>query len=194
MVTKDILGKDTIKASVVNVNDETARRMALDENLRRGNLTGLEIATYCYRLTKILHTPYDEVAKLLNFSPKQIQLYNRIIKANSDAVKQAFQEGKLAEDAALAIAKLQDHKKQDELLSKVLKEGMTAKQIKAYVRTTTAPQDHEPYPPMPPAIDISGRRIVIQSHSTQEELVTSIEKLLTLAKDGKLNFTLKAAA
>ena len=191
---KDILGKDTIKATIVNIDDETARRLALNENLRRGNLSELELATYCYHLTRILHKPYDEVEKMYGLSPKLVQRLNRIIKDLSDGVKQAFSDGKIAERTALTIAKLKDPGEQDELLAKVLKEKLTAEQINTYLRSVAPSEGAQENPALPPAIGISGRKIIIQSQSTREELVGGLKKLLALAEEGKLDFTLRAAA
>jgi ParB family chromosome partitioning protein len=125
------LGEDTIKAIIVNVDDDKAFRIAVSENLKRKSLTPIEIALMCDRLVNEGRS-YDEVGRLMGLSAKQIQRYLRSLKLNED-VRNSLNKGEISFFTALEIGKV-DGAVQSDLLKKVLKSDLSTRDVVKLVK------------------------------------------------------------
>lgn len=182
------LNEDSIQAIVVEANDEKAYRIASAENLQRKDLTDLEWALQCFKLTRVLGKSYPEVHQLLGFSPKKIQRLNRLASL-TDKVKDALGKDLINSAIALQLARVANQREQDNLLTKAIQNKWIASRVAEEVSNIVGKKvtnSSTQFPSLPTFVSVSPKRILINLDTSQDQLVSAIEGLLDLVKQKKL--------
>ncbi|MFQ6087750.1 MAG: ParB/RepB/Spo0J family partition protein [Candidatus Methanofastidiosia archaeon] len=126
------IGMKKIKAILVDVSDDEAYRINFDENLKRKNLSHLEIALTIDKLRRVLKKKDDEITKLLGIKYRTMMRYLKLLTL-SDDIKKALHRGELNFTHAQLLSKLKDERIQNILFEKVLREKLTKRQLEKEV-------------------------------------------------------------
>ncbi len=126
------------KVPVVIRNHEELEELeiALVENVQRVDLSPLEQAVSIVRLHDQFSMSFKEIAKKLGKAETTISNIVRLLQLPDSAIK-ALSENKISEGHARAILALKtDEKRQEELLNKIIVQGISVRQAEAYVQAS----------------------------------------------------------
>lgn len=127
-----LAGKSKIPAIVRDYTDEQVLEITVLENLQREDLTPIEEGQAFLTLIKKLNLTQDEVAKKVGKSRPYITNYIRLLQL-PDSVKALIEQKQLSNAQARALLKLQDPQKIEQVAQKVVKEGLTVREIEKYI-------------------------------------------------------------
>jgi ParB family chromosome partitioning protein len=175
------LGEDTIDAVVVNVDDDKAFRIAVSENLKRKNLTPVELGLMCDRLVREGRS-YEEVGRLMGLSLKQIQRYLRTLKL-SEEVRRSLGRGEISFFTALELGKV-DSAVQSDLLKRILKEKLSTRDVVLLVRETKKSGNRGGAIEGLPNVRLKKGQVII--NSVGDELTRTLRVLLKEAEKGTI--------
>lgn len=124
--------KQTIPAIVRDFDEAQMMEVAVLENLQREDLTPLEEAQAYEMLQKNLGLTQEEVSKRLGKSRPYIANYLRLLTL-PQKTKRLLQHGDLSMGQARTLLGLKDKEGIDALAKKVVKEGITVRQLESLV-------------------------------------------------------------
>jgi ParB family chromosome partitioning protein len=130
------------KVPVVIRNHEELEELeiALVENVQRVDLSPLEQAVSIVRLHDQFSMSFKEIAKKLGKAETTISNIVRLLQLPEPAIK-ALRENKITEGHARAILALRtDEKLQNELLNKIIVQGISVRQAEAFVQNSKSIQ------------------------------------------------------
>ncbi|MGE0375502.1 MAG: ParB/RepB/Spo0J family partition protein [Planctomycetaceae bacterium] len=143
-------GLTTLPCRVVDVIDQTACEYALEENLKRKDLSDLEKAQAFREYLNQFGTSIENLAKQLSMSRSAVSNMLRLLDL-TEPVKAALQTGKISAGHARALLPL-DAPGQIELCGRIQAESLNVRQTEAAVRTLTSAEPATvPLPQKPPA-------------------------------------------
>ena len=129
-------GLETIPAIIRDFTDQDMMEIALLENLQRENLNALEEAMAYKKLLDELSLTQEALAKRLGKSRSHIT--NMIGLLNlPEEVKDYITEGKITMGHARVLSKIDDPIKVKELAEKIIKEGLSVRDIEALSQSST---------------------------------------------------------
>lgn len=128
-----LAGKETIPAIVRELDETLMIEIAVIENLQREDLNPLEEAQAYQMLMHKLSLTQIQVAERLGKSRPYIANYLRLL-GLPDVVKQHLANGELSMGQARTLLSLESEKDMVELCQKVLKQGMTVRQLEEAVQ------------------------------------------------------------
>lgn len=175
------LGETSIKAAVVSVDDDKAFMIAMSENLRRKNLTPIEIGLMCDKLVNDGKS-YEEVGRLMGLSTKQIQRYLRSLRL-SEEVRKSLNKGEVSFFTALEIGKV-DGAVQSDLLRKVLKSNLSTRDVAKLVKDMRKTENNQRVIEDLPNVKFRRGQITITSSGS--DLVKTLKALLREAEKGTI--------
>ncbi|WP_033343374.1 ParB/RepB/Spo0J family partition protein [Catenuloplanes japonicus] len=120
------IGRETIPAIVRDTKDDAMLRDALLENIHRANLNPLEEAAAYQQLLEEFGATHDELARRIGRSRPQITNTIRLLNL-PPAVQRRVAAGVLSAGHARALLALEDAEAQDELASRIVKEGISVR-------------------------------------------------------------------
>ena len=135
-----IAGVGSIPAIVINISDQDSAILALIENLQRQNLHFLEEAEGFQNLMRDYGFTQEEMAVRVGKNQSTIANKLRILRLSKE-VQQVLLEHKLTERHARALLKLTDEYKQLEILTKVVKDGLTVRKTEELVEAVLNRQE-----------------------------------------------------
>jgi ParB family chromosome partitioning protein len=118
---------------VVDVIDKTACEFALEENLKRKDLTDLEKATAFRQYLDHFQCTIEELAKQLSMNRSTVSNTLRLLEL-PEPVRNALQSGKISAGHARAILALADVADQLALCGRVQAESLSVRQTEAAVK------------------------------------------------------------
>jgi len=127
-----IAGLSTIPAIVVNISDQDSAVIALIENLQRKNLHYLEEAEGFQNLMQDYGFTQEEMAMRVGKNQSTIANKLRILRLSKE-VQKLLLEHQLTERHARALLKLTDEYKQVEIITKIVKDGLTVRKTEELV-------------------------------------------------------------
>ncbi|HOP65620.1 MAG TPA: ParB/RepB/Spo0J family partition protein [Bacilli bacterium] len=129
-----LAGLTTIPAIIRDFNDDEMMEIALVENIQRENLNAIEEAECYLKIINNKHITQDEIAK--RFGKSRSYITNLLgILSLPDEVKEMVISKKLSMAHARNLSKLQDSNLQIELAKKVLKDGMSVRELEKIVNS-----------------------------------------------------------
>ncbi|MFI5841046.1 ParB/RepB/Spo0J family partition protein [Catenuloplanes sp. NPDC051500] len=120
------IGRETIPAIVRATKDDAMLRDALLENIHRANLNPLEEAAAYQQLLEEFGATHDELARRIGRSRPQITNTIRLLNL-PPTVQRRVAAGVLSAGHARALLGLEDAEAQDELASRIVKEGISVR-------------------------------------------------------------------
>ena len=138
-----LAGLEEIPAIIRDFNDTQMMEIALLENLQREDLTPIEEATAYKRLQETLSLTQEALAKRLGKSRSHITNMLGLLSL-PETIQGEINKNNISMAHARAISKLNDIDQQQELVDKILNEGLSVRQLEELVNrpgiTKTNPQ------------------------------------------------------
>ncbi|EAJ0333964.1 ParB/RepB/Spo0J family partition protein [Campylobacter lari] len=132
-----LLGKEQIKAVVLNVDDIKLRELALIENIQRENLNPIELAHSYKELLEIHDITQEKLADLIHKSRSQIANTLRLLNLN-EQIQNLIIEGKISQGHAKVLVGLEKEEEKmivDTIIGQKLNVRDTEKLIKNFKNT-----------------------------------------------------------
>lgn len=126
-------GLTSVPCRVVDVIDKTACEFALEENLKRKDLTDLEKATAFRQYLDHFQCTIEELAKQLSMNRSTVSNLLRLLEL-PEPIKNALQAGKITAGHARAILSLEDLADQLALCGRIQAESLSVRQTEAAVK------------------------------------------------------------
>lgn len=131
-----LAGLNKVPVVVRNHEELEELEIALVENVQRVDLSPLEQAISIVRLHDQFSMSFKEIAGKLGKAETTISNIVRLLQLPEPALK-ALRENKISEGHARAILALKtDDKRQNELLNKIIVQGISVRQAEAYVQAS----------------------------------------------------------
>ena len=128
-------GLTHVPAIVRDFNDTQMMEIALLENLQRENLTAIEEATAYKKLQETLGLTQEELAKRLGKSRSHITNMLGLLTLPS-TIQEDISSKKITMGHARVISKLENSTQQQELVDKVINEGISVRQLEELAKET----------------------------------------------------------
>lgn len=126
-----LAGLETVPVYIRQVDDQTLHEMALVENIQRQDLNAMEVAISLKRLMEECDLTQDTLSGRVGKKRSTIANYLRLLHL-PDELQLAVKEGLISMGHAKSIASLPE-KKQIALLKRVIKNGLSVRQLEALV-------------------------------------------------------------
>ncbi len=188
----EMAGLPDIPAIIKDVDEREALEISLMENLQRDDLAPLEVATTYQRFLDEFAYTQEELAVRLGVDRSTVANMVRLLKL-PDWIKELLAGGKLTQGHARALLSVDGEKDQRRFVERLLREGMTVRELEGEAREQSRRQSRakkakSPFPTIEKSLrDIlqtrvsvafRGRKgkIVIEFYS-QEDLARIVEHL-----------------
>ncbi len=122
------IGLESVPAIVRSAGEQQKLELALVENVQRHNLNAIEEAEAFVRLIEEFGLTQEQTAQKVSKSREYIANTVRLL-ALSDNVKEAIRHNKITRGHAKAMLALEKKEDQDELLKKIVGEGLTVRDV-----------------------------------------------------------------
>ena len=127
-----IANKDSIKAIVVDVQEEKLRELALIENIQREDLNPIDLANSYKELIEDYHITHEEMAKKLAKSRAQITNTLRLLELDK-SVQDYILEGKISQGHAKTLVTL-DKKNQKLVADSIIGQKLSVHETEKLVK------------------------------------------------------------
>ena len=131
-----LAGLTEIPAIIRDFNDTQMMEIALLENLKRENLNAIEEATAYKKLQETLGLTQEELAKRLGKSRSHITNMIGILTLPKN-IQDEITENNISMGHARILSKLEDSTQQEELLNKIIKEGISVRELEELASAPT---------------------------------------------------------
>ena len=162
-------GLTQIPAIVRDFNDTQMMEIALLENLQRENLTAIEEATAYKKLQETLGLTQEELAKRLGKSRSHITNMLGLLTL-PDTIQEDISTKKITMGHARVISKLDDYNQQQELVDKVINEGISVRQLEELAKETEIVKTN----PQKPRIEREDNEYAYIQEEMSEKLGTKV--------------------
>ena len=162
-------GLKQIPAIVRDFNDTQMMEIALLENLQRENLTAIEEATAYKKLQETLGLTQEELAKRLGKSRSHITNMLGLLTL-PDTIQEDISAKKITMGHARVISKLDDYNQQQELVDKVINEGISVRQLEELAKETEIIKTN----PQKPRIEREDNEYAYVQEAMSEKLGTKV--------------------
>lgn len=133
-----LLGRDTIKATVYEANDEECRELCVRDNEMHGDLSQVEKALQCQRLKEKHGWSVDRLCEA--FNAKKSTIYNWLKVANLDDVTLGLiHHGYLTVYQGLELSKFEDDSRRLETTKEAVGWNWSVRGIRKWRTTKTSP-------------------------------------------------------
>lgn len=130
------LGFKELPSIIRELNDQEAFLFALIENIQRKDLNPIEEAQAFQRLNEKFGLTYEDIARLVGKDKTSVANSLRLLKLPQE-IQDALKKELITKTQARTILGLDSPQKQKELFYKILKEGLTVREIEERVRKRT---------------------------------------------------------
>ena len=162
-------GLTHIPAIVRDFNYTQMMEIALLENLQRENLTAIEEATAYKKLQETLGLTQEELAKRLGKSRSHITNMLGLLTL-PDTIQEDISAKKITMGHARVISKLDDYNQQQELVDKVINEGISVRQLEELAKETEIIKTN----PQKPRIEREDNEYAYVQEAMSEKLGTKV--------------------
>lgn len=128
-----IAGLKTIPAIIKDFNDNDMMEIALIENIQRENLNPIEEALSFENIIKLRNFTQDEVAEKFGKSRSYITNLLGLLRL-PDLAKELVSQGKISMGHARVLSKLEDEDLINTLATKIVRDGISVREIENYVK------------------------------------------------------------
>ena len=128
-----LVGIEEIPAIIVEIDDKEMMEISLLENIQRKDLNIVEEARGYDQLIKKLNYTQEDLASRLSKSRSHITNILRILKLPTNIIK-LLEESKITFGHARALLNIKDKEYQELLANKIIKEGLSVREIEALVK------------------------------------------------------------
>ena len=129
-----IAGLEEIPAIIRDFNDTEMMEIALLENLQREDLTAIEEATAYKKLQETLSLTQEELAKRLGKSRSHITNMLGLLTLPS-SIQEEINNNNISMGHARVLSKLSDENQQQDLVNKILNEGISVRKLEELTQT-----------------------------------------------------------
>jgi ParB family transcriptional regulator, chromosome partitioning protein len=157
------LGFDVMPAIIKDVDDINAMEMALIENLQREDLNPIEEARAYKRLNDEFHFTQEQIAQAIGKDRASVANIVRLLNL-PEPIQKLLSDNVIQMGHARALLSVADPAKQMRMCEKVIKKGLSVREVEYMVRPHAPQRKQQPY----------GIAQDPQTHAVQEEL----EKIL----------------
>ena len=119
-------GLETVPVIITDLNDKDSAEVALIENVQRQNLTPIEEAISYKKILDMGYLTQEQLANKLGKSQSAIANKLRLLNLD-DEVQEALLNGQISERHARSLLKISNHKKQIEMLNRIIDERLTVR-------------------------------------------------------------------
>ena len=126
-------GIETIPAYIREADDQSLLEMAIVENIQRQDLNAIEVALSLQRLVDECHLTQDSLGERVGKKRSTVANYMRLLKLPVE-VQLALREDLISMGHARALVNVESHDKQIALLKKIVKKGLSVRQVEALVK------------------------------------------------------------
>ena len=134
------IGMATIPAVLKNVDGGKALELALIENLQREDLNPIEKAKAFINLMKNFGLTQERVAECVGMERSSVANIIRLLELPSD-IQEYVSRGTISVGHARALLSLQNEKEQKDLCDRIIKEGLSVREVEAIVSGTKKPAE-----------------------------------------------------
>lgn len=127
--TKDILGKEKIRAVVTVMSNEASQEAAITENLQRQDLNPIEEASAILQLMEINSLTQDQVAKRLGKSRAYISNVTRLVRLTEETIT-LVTNGSIDRSKASALLAVTDPDQQTKLAKQTVAKNWTVEKLR----------------------------------------------------------------
>ena len=153
------LGKETIPAKIMILNDVETQQVSLVENLQRDNLNSIEEARGYKRLIDLSGCKQKDLAEAVSKSSVAISNSMRLLDL-PDEVQEMMTEGLLSAGHGRAILSLPDDEARIKLAKKVVEENMNVRDTESIARLYSAQGlERAKRQPSPRSFGIAARKL-----------------------------------
>lgn len=138
-----LLGIKELPAVVKEISDQDTLIYALVENIQRKDLNPLEEAEGFKKLHENFGLTYEEIAKLVGKDKTSIANTLRLLKLPPE-IQAAVKKGLISRSQARTILGVENVERQKRLFYKILKEGLSVRDIEETVRAFTIKRKRRP--------------------------------------------------
>lgn len=131
-------GLTNVPCRVIDVVDKTACEVALEENLKRKDLTDLEKAQAFRDYLAHFQCTIEELARQLSLNRSTVSNILRLLEL-PEPVKNALQSGRITAGHARALLSLEQEADQLALCGRIQAEGLSVRETEAAVKSLQAP-------------------------------------------------------
>ena len=131
-----IAGLTEIPAIIRDFNDTQMMEIALLENLQRENLNAIEEATAYKKLLDTLNLTQEDLAKRLGKSRSHITNMLGLLTL-PESIKEEIVKNNISMGHARVLSKLEDQHQQEELLKKIINEGISVRGLEELTQEPT---------------------------------------------------------
>ena len=135
-------GLTEIPAIIRDFNDQEMMEIALLENLQRENLNAIEEATAYKKLQETLVVTQEELAKRLGKSRSHITNMIGILSLPQN-IQDEISKNNVSMGHARVLSKLSDESQQQELLNKILKDGISVRELENLTQSPAVVKVHQ---------------------------------------------------
>ena len=135
-------GLTEIPAIIRDFNDQEMMEIALLENLQRENLNAIEEANAYKKLQETLSVTQEELAKRLGKSRSHITNMIGILSLPQN-IQDEISKNNVSMGHARVLSKLSDESQQQELLNKILKDGISVRELESLTQAPTVEKVHQ---------------------------------------------------
>ncbi len=129
------IGMVTIPAVLKNVDGGKALELALIENIQREDLNPIEKAKAFINLMKNFGLTQERVAECVGMERSSVANIIRLLELPSD-IQEYVSRGTITVGHARALLSLQNEKEQKDLCDRIIKEGLSVREVEAIVSGT----------------------------------------------------------
>ena len=162
-------GLTHIPAIVRDFNDTQMMEIALLENLQRENLTAIEEAAAYKKLQETLELTQEELAKRLGKSRSHITNMLGLLTLPT-TIQEDVSAKKITMGHARVISKLDDSNQQQELVEKVINEGISVRQLEELAKETEIVKTN----PQKPRVEKEENEYAYIQEEMSEQLGTKV--------------------
>ena len=132
-----MLQLETIPAYVKTVNDDDVMEMDLVENIQREDLNAIEIALTYQKLTDSQSLTQEELSERVGKKRTTVSNYMRLLKLPAE-VQMGVKDRKIDMGHARALVTIADPLLQLNLYNRIIKEGLSVRNVEAIVKSEIA--------------------------------------------------------
>lgn len=132
-------GLETIPVYVREADDQRLLEMAIVENIQRQDLNAIEVALSLQRLVDECSMTQDTLGERIGKKRSTVANYMRLLKLPVE-VQLAIREGIISMGHARALISIESNELQIALLKKIVKKGLSVRQVEEMVKAINTPQ------------------------------------------------------